>query len=143
MKALGAGLAVGVDRHAAAGEPIDRSLLQRDVDVLHRAYTALHPGLHRYNTAAQLDARFAELRARLVRPSTLGDAFVALSAFTASIRCGHTYPNPYNQGRAVRAALFMHADRIPFLFTWIDGRMIVACGKAARTAASPSPFEAA
>ena len=34
--------------------------LLADVDVLERAYRALHPGLARYNTPAQLDASFGQ-----------------------------------------------------------------------------------
>ncbi|WP_174286375.1 S41 family peptidase [Sphingomonas bacterium] len=85
----------------------------------------MHPGLYRYLTPAG----FRRERERLDRfagtPRALGDFYLALSAFTASIRCGHSFPNPANQTPAVVSALFGRPDRLPFAFAWLDRRMIV------------------
>lgn len=97
-----------------------------DIAVLYDAYTSLHPGLYRYLTPAA----FLRDRHRLDRfagtPRSLGDFYLALSAFTAGIRCGHSFPNPANQSAAVTAALFDKPDRLPFAFEWVDNRMIVS-----------------
>jgi hypothetical protein len=98
--------------------------LQRDVDVLEATYRALHPGLHRYLDDAALAEGYAALRQEFVRPQRLDQAYLALSAFAASVRCGHTYANFYNQGEAVQQALLQH-PRLPLLFRWIDGEMVV------------------
>mgnify|MGYP003547156005 FL=1 len=98
--------------------------LQRDVDTLESTYAALHPGLQRYLDDTQLDAAYAELRRRFAQPIRLDQAFLAYSAFAAKIRCGHTYTNFFNQSEAVQKALFEH-PRLPFLFRWIDGEMVV------------------
>lgn len=98
--------------------------LQRDVDVLEATYGALHPGLHRYLSDAELAAAYAGLRRDFARPHRLDRAYLAWSAFAAKIRCGHTYANFFNQRDAVQKALFQH-PRLPFLFRWIDGEMVV------------------
>lgn len=98
--------------------------LQRDVDVLETTYDALHPGLHRSLDEAGSDALYAALRQRFAAPVRLDEAFLAYSAFAARIRCGHTYTNFFNQSEPVQQALFRH-PRLPFLFRWIDGEMVV------------------
>lgn len=99
--------------------------LQADFAIFKRAYEELHPGLYRYNTRAQMDAHFAALAARLSREQTLGEAYLAFAAFLTKIRCGHCYPNFYNQPDSVVSALFNGQNRVPFFFRWIDRRMIV------------------
>ncbi len=98
--------------------------LRRDVDVLESTYAALHPGLNRYLDDAQLAAAYVELRETLSEPTRLDRAFLAYAGFAARIRCGHTYTNFFNQDEAVQKALFEH-PRLPFLFRWIDGQMVV------------------
>ena len=98
--------------------------LQADLAVLRRSYESLHPGLYRYRTPAQVDAAWAELAQAWSRDQTLPQAYLALSRFTAYLQCGHTYPNFYNQGDAVRAAV-LEAPRLPLEFRWLGGRMVV------------------
>lgn len=108
-----------------------------DVDVLEQAYRELHPGLSRYNTPDELDARFATLRRALTGRHDLAGAFLALSEFAGGIRCGHTYPNFYNQSKAVREALVEHRRRVPFQFRWIDRRMWISRNQSDHAALSP------
>jgi len=98
--------------------------LQADVAILRHAYEALHPGLYRYNTPAQMDAAFRALQNEFQRDRTLADAYLAFSVFAAKVKCGHTYPNFYNQKEAVQQALFQ-AGRVPFYFRWLGEQMIV------------------
>jgi hypothetical protein len=99
--------------------------LRADAALLRSALEAVHPGLYRYLTPEQLEARYQELLREFARPLTRAEAFVALSRFTASIRCGHTFPNPANLSKEVAAELFGGRDKIPCEFRWIGGRMIV------------------
>jgi hypothetical protein len=99
--------------------------LQADVDILEQAYTQLHPGLYRYNTPAQVAAHFADLRKALDRPQSRGEAYLAFSRFAATIRCGHTYANFYNQPDAIAKEVLQTPTRVPFHFRWIERRMIV------------------
>lgn len=98
--------------------------LQADVAILRHAYTALHPGLYRYNTPAQMEVAFSALELEFQRDRTLADTYLALSVFAAKVKCGHTYANFYNQTKAVQKALF-GAGRVPFYFRWLGKQMIV------------------
>jgi hypothetical protein len=122
---LGAALAGTFPMQTAAAAPGTRGGFAVDADLLSRAYGALHPGLHRYNTPAQMAAHFDELRACFSQPRTLAEAYLAIARVTAAVRCGHSQPNVYNQSKAIRSALFSGQDRLPLHFRWIGDRMIV------------------
>lgn len=123
---------------AASGDPEDAApinsapetrvssaALQEDLSTLKRALETIHPGLYRYNTPEQIDRHFGALSENFSRDLTVREAFLAISRLTASIRCGHTFPNPFNQSETIRAELCGSRDRVPFEFRWIDRRMIV------------------
>ena len=112
----------------AATTPLDGAALQADADLLGRAFTALHPGLLRYQTAEEAQTRFATLRAKLSQPATLGEAYLAFARATAGVRCGHTFLNPANQDGPALTLTTDGRDRLPFRFTWLGGRMIVLEG---------------
>ena len=99
--------------------------MRSDISILCDAYASLHPGLYRYMTPANFQRERQRLDRFAATPHTLGDFYLALSAFTASVRCGHSFPNPANQTPAVASALFGKPDRLPFAFRWLDRRMIV------------------
>jgi hypothetical protein len=98
--------------------------LLADVDALEKIYRALHPGLYRYNSEAELTALFAEARRELGRDRSLGEAFLVLTRLTAGIRCGHSYPSFFNQNEAIRDALFQ-GPRLPFWFRWLGDDMVI------------------
>lgn len=137
--------APAADQPAAAtlGDPqrcagwIDGDRLTADVRVLREAFETLHPGLLRYATKPEMDRRFDALAERLGQGATLEEAYLALSEFAATIRCGHTWTSFYNQGKRVSAAILegepAGRGRVPFLFRWLDGRMVVTCSAAPET----------
>lgn len=102
-----------------------QSGLIADARVLREAFVTLHPGLYRYNTPRQIEARFTDLELRLAKDETLGEAYVDISRLTAAVRCGHTYPNFFNQRKTVAAQLFGGKNRVPFHFRWLGGQMVV------------------
>jgi len=108
-----------------AAEPLAGAAIIADARLLKRVWTTLHPGLLRYSSAADIDDRFAAFERWAAPGRSLPESFLAFGRLTAALRCGHSYPNPVNQRRALRTALFEKRDRVPFAFTWIDGRMIV------------------
>jgi C-terminal processing protease CtpA/Prc len=118
-------MAYGAQPATRAPSTISSAKLREDVDFLERVLVAVHPGLYRYNTKAQLDSHFDTLRAAFGRDRTLAEAYIALSQFLAKIKCGHSYANFYNQSKSVADALFEGRNRVPFCFRWINGRMIV------------------
>ena len=104
---------------------LDSVALAADLALLRRALTTLHPGLLRYKSPAGLDSAFAALARDWGREQTVAEAFVALSRFTAALRCGHTYPNYWNQRRPLRADLLEGPDKLPFTYRLVGGRMLV------------------
>lgn len=102
-----------------------------DIDIVRRAL-ALHPGLYRYQTARAADARLRTLEGDYAAATAIEQQFLLLSAFTATIRCGHSQCNPYNQRKAVVQTLFERPTRMPFEFDWIDGRMVLLADRSGR-----------
>ncbi len=109
-----------------AAQPVwSADALRDDIAILRRAYTQLHPGLYRYATPAEIAARFDMLERDVARGLTQREAYLALSRFLATIRCGHTYANFYNQPAKTAEALFAGRNKLPFHFRWLGDRMIV------------------
>jgi hypothetical protein len=101
------------------------SAMAGDVALLRRAYETLHPGLYRYQTPALSAARFDALAAAVRRPMAPAAFYLLLSRFLATVRCGHSYANFFNQSKRVQRALFDAAPRLPLEFLWLGDRMIV------------------
>jgi len=99
--------------------------IRGDIAILRRACTLLHPGLYRYATPAEIDVRFIQLERDFSADQSLAQAYLTLSHFLGTIRCGHTYANFYNQSDAVAAQLFDRRTHLPFHFRWIGGQMVV------------------
>lgn len=110
---------------ALAPRTLSPAQMNIDFDILKRAFEQLHPGIYRYQTPQSLEKLFDELKAKLKNPLPESDFFLLLSQFTAQIRCGHTYLNPYNQNGLVRERLFNRKTYLPFYFRIIDGKIIV------------------
>jgi hypothetical protein len=98
--------------------------LRGDIAILREAL-ALHPGLYRYMSPAEVNAGLDRLERAFVRSATIETRYLLLSRFLATIRCGHSYCNFFNQRKTVAAALFDRPTRLPFRFAWIDRRMVV------------------
>ena len=99
--------------------------LKTDLVVLEKTLDALHPGLNRYNTPSQLKKSYVDFANAWSKDQSQESAFLALSIFLAKIRCGHTYPNFYNQPDETAKALFEGKNKVPFAFRWINGTMVV------------------
>lgn len=99
--------------------------LRKDFEILKSAYTQIHPGLYRYNTPSEIEARFATLSLALEGAKNRREAYRSISELTGAIKCGHTYPNFFNQPEEIVQEVFKGKNRLPFYFRWIDGKMIV------------------
>lgn len=115
-----AALAVG----PAWARPQGTGDLTLDLEIVRQA-VAIHPGARRYLDAAQLSALQTDFEAEYRAAAGLDGRFLALSRLLAGLKCGHTHVNFYNQSDAVDATLLDRRTRLPFLFVWVDGRMIV------------------
>lgn len=90
-----------------------------DIAQLRRAYLALHPGLYRYATPAQVERRFDALARSFDANDDLAARYLALSRMLATVRCGHSYANFSNQTKRVQQALFAGRDKLPLRFRWL------------------------
>jgi hypothetical protein len=100
-------------------------VVARDLDIVHRVLTELHPGLYRSLTPAEFEARFAALRGELAGGATRSSAFLAITRTLAALRCGHTYCNFFNQPAEVKREVLERGPRLPFHFRWLGDRMVV------------------
>ncbi len=98
--------------------------LATDIAILREALK-LHPGLYRYNSPRAMAARIDRLAVAFPAAPTIEARYLLLSRFLATIRCGHSYANFFNQKKAVAATLFDRPTRVPFHFVWIGDQMVV------------------
>ena len=90
-----------VRAQAASGGPTTADLTS-DIAILREALM-LHPGLYRYNTPAGMAARIDALEREFTSAPDLTTRYLSLSRFLATIRCGHSYCNFFNQKKAAPA----------------------------------------
>ena len=121
----GAGLAMSVV--AAAPAIAQVSAAPGDVVLLREILTSLHPGLYRYNSPSAIDAGLKSLEALWSSQPSLEARYLNLSRFLATIKCGHSYANFFNQSSKVSAQLFDPPvpTRLPFAFEWVGKKMVV------------------
>ena len=105
--------------------PLTPAQMHEDLAVLQRALTEIHPGLYRYNTPAEISARFAAIQANAAKPASEAEFFRSLAQLVSTIRCGHTYLNPYNQRDSLMASLFGQRTYLPIYFSVVNHRFIV------------------
>ncbi len=109
---------------AAAPSTASPADLRDDIEIVRRAL-ALHPGLYRYATPGEFETRLAALRTAFAAAPSTEARYLLLSRFLATIRCGHSYCNFFNQPKALASGLFDRRTRLPFHFIWLDGKMTV------------------
>jgi C-terminal processing protease CtpA/Prc len=109
----------------STGPFISAADLKTDFQVLGQALTTIHGGLYRYQTPAQFETRLKALEKRFENGGSQSEVFLALSEFTAAIKCGHTFPSFWNQPDGTHENLFMAKDKLPVAFRWVDRKMIV------------------
>jgi hypothetical protein len=118
-------IAVALMAIAASARTLSPSELKQDFAVFQNALLELHPGLYRYSTADEIKTRFDEFESKLGKPMPETEFFVLVSEFVSSIRCGHTYTNPFNQKKEVLERLTGGRHYFPFYFEFYDGMFIV------------------
>lgn len=96
-----------------------------DLAVLQKTLVAIHPGLYRYNTPEQVSRTFKTFAEKIKAPLSEGRFFAMVAEITATLKCGHTYLNPLNQPKSVRASIFGRRNYFPFYFRLVGDRMIV------------------
>jgi hypothetical protein len=137
FRTLAAALVVstGVAWAQPAAPEISADDARRDLRILKRAFTELHPGLYRYTTPAELDAEFAAADAAVAQGSNRAAMYLLASQLSAAVRCGHTWTNPLNQRKDLVESLFQRADKLPLTLRWVQGRALITGSAAPGVAA--------
>jgi len=115
-------LAAGSASAAATFTP-DKA--KTDAAILVQAMTTLHPALDKYRTQAEVKASLDRFQARAGAARTPGEMYLAATELAASVRCGHTWTNVMNQQGPARRQILEAADKLPLLFTLVEGRWLV------------------
>ncbi len=115
---------------AARGESqiiqkISREQFDADCRILKKSLEELHPGLYRYNDRQSIERSYAKLTAIEGDSISIQDAFLDISEFLATIKCGHTYANPNNQNENISERILKGKNKLPFTFTLIGKKMII------------------
>lgn len=108
-----------------ASKAFSPAQLKEDFEIFKKTLTAIHPGIHRYQTPASLEKLFAEFAADLNNPLAENEFFLRLARLTSQIHCGHTYLNPNNQNALLRERIFNGKTYLPFYFRILDGKIVV------------------
>lgn len=98
-----------------------------NVDVLLGVYGALYPGLNSYQLPVELQLHPEQLYLELLDVRSLAAEYLAISRFSASVRCRHTFAKFYNQSSSVLRALLKQPHTVPFFFLRSHGRMVAWC----------------
>jgi hypothetical protein len=99
--------------------------LQKDFAIMRQSYEQHHPGLYKYQSKEVIDQAFETCKAALNKDQTLAEAYLTIHKLTASFKCGHAYPNFFNQEDFLKKELFEGKNTLPFHFRLISDRMLV------------------
>jgi hypothetical protein len=99
--------------------------LQKDFAIARKSYEQMHPGLYKYQSKEVIDKAFEDCKTALNHDQSLAEAYLNFHKLTAQFRCGHAYPNFYNQTGFLKKELFEQKVCLPFQFQLIDDRMLI------------------
>lgn len=108
-----------------------RQALINDLDYLEQALKETHPGLYRYQTAAQFDSALAATRAGVTDRMSHRAFYALLTRLVAGIRCAHTVAEPRrNWLDTLRTAGFF----FPFQIYFLEGEPYLVMNRTTSTA---------
>ncbi len=99
--------------------------LLADFEIARKSYETLHPGLYKYADKATIDGYFEECKTALSHDQPLAEAYLNFHKLTSKFKCGHSYPNFYNQEEFLKKELFEQKKCLPFQFRLIEDRMLI------------------
>lgn len=115
----------GTPQSVQSSKSLTSEELQSDFHVLKAVLLNYHPGLYRFQDSLTVTKLFDNLEQQLNRNLSLAEAYLIFSKFTASLKCGHTYCNFYNQSNLIKDSLFNGKDKVPFTFSVFKKKMYV------------------
>ncbi|MEL7270944.1 MAG: S41 family peptidase [Bacteroidota bacterium] len=99
--------------------------LKADFKLLRDVLQRYHPGMNRYKHPHKVNADFDLSEKDFVASQDVKEAYLSLHRATSKVQCGHTYPNFWNQERAIREALFELEDKLPFTLALVQDKMYI------------------
>ncbi|MEO9871606.1 S41 family peptidase [Ekhidna sp.] len=99
--------------------------IKEDVAVLKKIIQYVHPAIYKYRDSVSLQIDFQLLEDEMIAQPDLRNAYKAVSKFAATIKCSHTFTNPWNQGATIEKAMFYQPDKLPFTFKRIGKRLFI------------------
>ena len=99
--------------------------LQKDITLFQSLMKTYHPGLYRYHSEASFDTLIQDAIAQASTQHSPKDAFMIMSQLAASIQCGHTMVNPYNQSDRIKADFIDHQKALPLLLKKITSQWFI------------------
>ncbi len=114
-----------MDKSTLAGLVFPKEELLSEFNIAKEAFRSLHPGLTRYEAIDSFEQNLVRLESQLSKDASLTEVYRYYSRFLASIHCGHTFLNPYNQNALILNVIYGQSDKVPFLFQLIDKRICV------------------
>jgi hypothetical protein len=99
--------------------------LKEDAQILGNALWELHPGVERYQDSVTYYSNLASLMDRINEPVSYSRAYKEISKFVATIKCGHTFANPFNQTGFINNIILKQKDKLPFGLEWLHRRLFI------------------
>jgi C-terminal processing protease CtpA/Prc len=116
---------IGIHETIFAQTILKSADLLADFEIARKSYEQMHPGLYKYQSKETIDAAFEKCKAAFGKDQTLAEAYLNFHKLTSSFKCGHAYPNFFNQEKALKEEVFEKINCLPFHFKLIDDRMLV------------------
>jgi C-terminal processing protease CtpA/Prc len=99
--------------------------LLADFEIARQSYQQMHPGLYKYQSKETIDRAFENCKAALSHDQPLAEAYLNFHKLTSTFKCGHAYPNFFNQEDFLKKEVFEQKNALPFHFRLIEDRMLV------------------
>jgi C-terminal processing protease CtpA/Prc len=116
---------ISITKISSAQTILKAEALQKDFAIMRQSYEQHHPGLYKYQSKETIDKAFETCKAALNKDQTLAEAYLNIHKLTSSFKCGHAYPNFFNQEDFLKKELFEGKNALPFHFKLISDRMLV------------------
>lgn len=104
---------------------IPKGILASDLSILGRAVPELHAGFDRYTNKKVFTDKVNEVIKNLPDLLTDAQAYLAVSEIMATLKCGHTYANFYNQSAVTHHLVFDRPDKLPFILQITDKQIFI------------------
>jgi C-terminal processing protease CtpA/Prc len=104
---------------------IPKQLFLSDLSLIARTVPELHSGFDRYTNQKAFTEKVSEVTKNLPDLLTDAQAYLAISEIVATVKCGHTFANFYNQNAVTHHLVFDRPDKLPFTLHITDRQIFI------------------